>query len=452
MTRGSLKLRLLLVSALTIVLSLLLALTALDAIFRQHVELRVKSELENHLWQLIDAVSFDENDELKIVKPLADPRFDRPLSGLYWQISILERPVANSQSLWDQNLVAPQADAAAPAAWLTVPGPEQTTLAAVARTIKIQGAKKTHALQVLIAVDRAEIDGAVRDFDRELALSLGLIALLLGAGAVLQAQLGLRPLQTLADDLGRLRAGTAKRLDAPGPDEVRPLVDALNALLTDQEASIARARARAGDLAHGLKTPLTVLNSVARQIEAGAVNGAAADIREQTGLMDRHVQRQLAMTRLGAGRRYAATPVRPLIERMAASMQRLPGGDAVAWRIGVPASAALAADPDDLIELFGNLADNARKWASASVAVGFEQRGDMVVLSFEDDGPGVPSEKLESVIERGARLDPSRPGSGLGLAIVSDICDAYGWRLTLDRAALGGLRAEIAAPAAPSGR
>ena len=116
------------------------------------------------------------------------------------------------------------------------------------------------------------------------------------------------------------------------------------------------------------------------------------------------------------------------------------------------AAACLAIDPDDLTELIGNLADNARKWAHNSVTVGFEQRGDASVLSFEDDGPGVPPEKRQAVMERGTRLDRSRPGSGLGLAIVSDICDAYGWRLTLDQAASGGLRAEVVAPARPSGR
>jgi signal transduction histidine kinase len=442
-TAGSLKLRLLLVSALTIAISLLLAQLALDTIFRQHVEARVRSELENHLWQLVDAISFDDDDTLKVVKPLADPRFDRPLSGLYWQIAIAGKPASNSQSLWDQTLTAPQASAAEPAAWLTLPGPEETTLAAMARTISIQGPKENHALQVLIAVDRKEIDTAIRDFDRELAVSLGVIALLLGAGAFLQAQLGLQPLKSLAGKLKDLRAGNAPRLDSPGPDEVRPLVDELNALLADQEASIARARSRAGDLAHGLKTPLTVLNSVARQIEAGTVNGAAADIREQTNLMDRHVQRQLALTRLAPDRRYAATAVKPLIDRVAASMRRLPDGENVAWQVGVPASASLAVDPDDLMELVGNLADNARKWAKSAVIVGFEQRGDAAVLSFEDDGPGVPAEKLQTVIERGTRLDPSRPGSGLGLAIVADICSAYGWHLALDRAASGGLRAEI---------
>jgi signal transduction histidine kinase len=446
-TKGSLKLRLLLVSGLTIAFALLLALFALDAIFRQHVEARVRSEMENHLWQLIDAVSFEDADTLKIVKPLADPRFERPLSGLYWQISIAGKPVANSQSLWDQNLSVPEADPAAPATWLTIPGPEDSRLAAMARTIKMQGLNTTHALQVLIAIDRREIEGAVRDFDRELMMSLGVIAILLGAGAFLQAHLGLQPLKGMAEKLKNLREGETRRLEAPGPDEVRPLVDEVNALLTDQEASIARARARAGDLAHGLKTPLTVLNSVARQIEAGKVNGAAADIREQTGLMDRHVQRQLAITRLAPDRRYAATPVRPLIEKIAASMKRLPGGDAIAWNVAVPPAASLAADPDDLMEVVGNLADNARKYANCAVTVSFEQRGDHSILSFEDDGPGVPAEKLQTVLERGTRLDTSRPGSGLGLAIVSDVCAAYGWKFALAKAGSGGLRAEITATA-----
>jgi signal transduction histidine kinase len=451
-TAGSLRLRLLLASALTIILSLLLAQLALAAIFQQHVETRVRTELENHLWQLVDAISFDETDALKIVKPLADPRFDRPLSGLYWQISIAGKPVANSQSLWDQTLTAPQAAASAPIAWLTLPGPEDSTLAAMARTISMQGTSQSHVLQVLIAVNRKEIESAVGDFNRSLALSLGVIAVLLVAGAFLQAQLGLQPLKVLAGKLKQLREGQAKRLDAPGPDEVRPLVDELNALLGDRDASIARARERAGDLAHGLKTPLTVLNSVARQIEAGKIDGAAADIREQTGLMDRQVQRQLALTRLAPDRRYAATPVRPLIERMASSMRRLPGGDAVSWHVSIPAAASLAADPDDLTELVGNLADNARKWAASSVTVRFEQRGETSILSFEDDGPGVPADKLQSVVERGARLDPSRPGSGLGLAIVADICAAYGWRLSLDRSPSGGLRAAIEASAKPAGR
>jgi len=451
-TAGSLKLRLLLVSLLTIGLSLLFTLLALDTIFRRHVESRVRSELENHLWQLVDAVSFDDLGTLKIVKPLADPRFDRPLSGLYWQISIAGKTFANSQSLWDQTLAAPEAEVAAPAAWLTLPGPEESSLVAIVRTISMKGAKQNHALQVLIAVDRKEIDAAVRDFDRDLALSLGVIAMLLGSGAFLQAQLGLQPLKALADSLKQLREGHAKRLDAIGPDEVRPLVDELNALLAEQEASIARARSRAGDLAHGLKTPLTVLNSVARQIESGAIEGASADIREQTGLMDRHVQRQLALTRLAPDKRQTATPIKPLIERIAGSMRRLPGGEAVVWRIVVPATAALSVDADYLTELVGNLADNARKWARSSVTVGFEQRGEAAILSFEDDGPGVPPDKIQAVIERGARLDPSRPGNGLGLAIVADICAAYGWRLSLGHAQCGGLRAEIETAGKPSGR
>ncbi len=452
MTIGSLKIRLLLVSALTIFVSLLLAMLALNVIFRQHVETRVYDELENHLWQLVDAIEFDDKDKMSVSRSLADSRFDRPLSGLYWQISEAGKAVATSSSLWDQTLPAPAVADSTPAKWLTLIGPESVPLVTIARTIKIKSASAPHELQLLVAVNRSEVDKAVADFSRDLLMSLGVIAALLGVGAFVQAQLGLRPLKTLAAELKQLRSGASKRLVALGPDEVRPLVDEVNALLADQEASIARARARAGDLAHGLKTPLTVLNSVARQIDAGAINGAAADIREQTGLMDRHVQRQLAMTRLAPERRHAATPVRPVVDRIASSMRRLPSGEHITWNVGVPASAMLAVDPEDLTELLGNLADNASKWAHGAVTIGFEQRGDTGVLSVEDDGPGVPEAQRQSVIERGIRLDPSRPGSGLGLSIVADICKAYGWQLSLQQAASGGLSARIEAAARQSGR
>ena len=216
--------------------------------------------------------------------------------------------------------------------------------------------------------------------------------------------------------------------------------------MEDQDKSITRARGRAADLAHGLKTPLTVLNTVARQIEAGAVKGAANDIREQTGLMDRHVQRQLAMTRLAPERRRKTTQVRTIAERIAGSMQRLPDGATVRWTLAIPESATISADSDDLVELIGNLADNARLWAKGAASIRLEPRDGGMSLLVEDDGPGVPSELREVVIKRGKRLDPSRPGNGLGLAIVADICEAYGWQLTLGESDLGGLRAEVSIP------
>ena len=184
MTLGSLKVRLLLVSALTILMSLVLAMGALDYIFRHHVEYRAYEEMENHLWQLVDAIEFDAEDKVVVSRQLADPRFDRPLSGLYWQVSEAGKPVASSQSLWDQSIAAPIEASSSPAKWLRLTGPEAAPVASIVRTVSISSDKTKHSLQLLVAINRAEIEMAAASFDRDIALSLGLIGLILAAGRV----------------------------------------------------------------------------------------------------------------------------------------------------------------------------------------------------------------------------------------------------------------------------
>ena len=223
------------------------------------------------------------------------------------------------------------------------------------------------------------------------------------------------------------------------PAEVAPLVGELNDVLDMREKSLDRARRRAGDLAHGLKTPLTILAAVARDVRGRGLEADANEIEEQAESMNRHVERALARARLSSGRGHAATPLQPVAEKVAAALSRLPGAEDIDFDVHVVPSATVPIEQGDLTELLGNLLDNGRKWARSRVKL----RYDAPFLTIEDDGPGVPDAELSRIAERGRRLDETKQGSGLGLSIVEDIADIYGLQIIYGRSDLGGLRVEI---------
>ena len=199
------------------------------------------------------------------------------------------------------------------------------------------------------------------------------------------------------------------------PDEVGPLVSELNNVLDMRDASLERARRRAGDLAHGLKTPLTILTAIARGLRREGRVHQAEDIDEQAAAMERHVERALARARLSSGKGHMAAALRPAAERVTAALARMPEAEALTFDISVPPEATVPIEQGDLTELLGNLLDNARKWARTTVRVSFAEN----VLTVEDDGPGVAEDELRRIAERGPRLDETKPGSGLGLSIVA---------------------------------
>jgi signal transduction histidine kinase len=432
MSRGSLRLRLLVAAAISITMALVLAGMALVSIFEGQVRDRVQQELNNHLLQLVAALSVGRDGTVSVKSALADPRFDQPLSGMYWEVRPLDggEPLT-SRSLWDVTLGKSSA--------ATVTGPEGEPLIASTRTIRLEANGKEAAFELTVATHLSELSLPVESFSRQIVYYLGLIGLALLIAAWVQVSVGLSPLRALSDRLKDVAQGRRKRLEGEFPDEVAPLVGELNELLDAQEASVERARARAGDLAHGLKTPLSVLAAVARDVAGRGLKQEASEIEVQAETMRRHVERQLARARLATGHGVTAVSFREQAERVIAAMKRAPRGNSITWRLDAAPPDAVAVERQDLTELLGNLLDNARKWAKSTVAIRYANG----VLSIEDDGAGVPESELSQIAKRGVRLDEDTQGSGLGLAIVQDIVEVYGADLRFGQARLGGLAVTI---------
>ena len=294
MTRGSLRVRLLTAGAASILFAIALAGGGLLLLFERHVERRVVLELQADLRQLAAGINRAAAGELELRTAPAEPRFTEPLSGLYWQIVPLNDPLLRSRSLWDTVLDLPSDRLAdGEVHQHQIDGPRGARLLAVERSVALPERLGGGRVRVTVAIDRADIATATWSFARDLAIALPLLAAVLIAAAWAQVSIGLRPLNALHRRLGRVRAGQADRLGTAFPDELRPLAAELDHLLDAQDQAIARARTRAADLAHGLKTPLTVLDGTSEALRARGEAAAADEIAELAFAMHRHIEREL---------------------------------------------------------------------------------------------------------------------------------------------------------------
>lgn len=446
MKTGSLRVRLLGLAAVTIALALGLAWLALTILFERHVKTRVDAELASQIVWIAANMNTDAGEVSLGAEPL-DPRFQRPFGGLYWQIEPESGSPLRSRSLWDETLPRPKRDPTGPVSYQAT-GPQERRLFIRAETLSLPSSEGEQTARVLVAADYGEIEGPVAAFGRELAIALTIIGLCLAAAAALQVGVGLAPLGALRKEIVAIRAGRRLRLDPDVPSEVRPLVEEVNELLTAQDDALARARAQAGDLAHGLKTPLTVLSTIARSLVRSGNSEDATEILAQVEMMGRRIDRQLARAKLGTDR-LATSRVGTLVERLVSLIRRTPQGERIEWDLAVDPDVMVSVDQVDLAEGVGNVLDNACKWARTRVRITTEQKAQSVALCVEDDGPGVPEDQLHEIITRGTRLDGQIDGSGLGLAIVHDIVSAYRAKLDLSRSRLGGLCVRIDWPRAP---
>jgi signal transduction histidine kinase len=290
-----------------------------------------------------------------------------------------------------------------------------------------------------VGLDRREIDLAVADFRRNLILSLALLGAALVLAAWIQVSIGLRPLEIVRKRLEWVRSGMAPKLEGDFPSEVQPLAEEVNGLLDAQQRALERARHRASDLAHGLKTPITLIDSIIRDLRKSGNERAADDLEEQAQVIGRHVEHELARARLAHGRGGKGVPLRPSAERVIRAMTRLPRGEDIVWDNDLTDEAQMTIDEQDLVELLGNLIDNARKWSRGRVRVAAEDNR----LLVEDDGPGVPEAERLRIVKRGQQLDEKMLGSGLGLAIVHDIAEMHGLGVAFTDSPLGGLRVSV---------
>ena len=263
---------------------------------------------------------------------------------------------------------------------------------------------------------------------------------------VLVIRRGLSPFRIMRERLADVRQGRSARLDGEYPSEVSPLVDDLNALLEERERRVARAVAKAGDLAHGLKTPLAVLAQEIERADAGGQHVLADSMRQQVTRMRRQIESHLAQARVNAAgvAPHASANVADAVTALARTMERLHATRVPAIEVAVPAEHTVHVAFEDLEEMLGNLLDNACKWARSRVRVSSDVlAADHLAINVDDDGPGLDGSLHEQVLRRGVRADEATPGSGLGLSIVRDLADAYDGSIALARSPLGGLRAQL---------
>lgn len=448
----SIRLRLFLAALVSIALALVVAGFSLVKLFEGHVEQRFQAELSNYIRQLVGSITIEANGGITQAGSPADPRFEEPLSGLYWQIEEDGKDVLlRSRSLWDTKLILPS-DNLRPGKvdTHTIPGPAHTELLVQEQLIiyPVPGGKRS--LRIAAAIDSNELVQARHEFAEALFLSLLLLAAVLLSASWVQIVVGLRPLEAVRKGVNAVRARQRQRLEDGYPDEVMPLVAEVNTLLEAQDQAIERARTRAGDLAHGLKTPLTVLLADARKLKDKGETAIGQEIEDMAAAMQRHVERELTRTRVAAEARRVSpdTDAVHVVRGIVAALVKTPRGGRLDWQIEMPARFDAPVQADDFMEVAGNLLENASKWAKSWVRVAARNGGGAMVLEVTDDGPGVPEDMIAALGQRGARLDSQMPGTGIGLAIVKEIVEAYGGTLTLRNEATGagGLHAEALFP------
>lgn len=390
-----------------------------------------------------------------VIEPPAnlDPRADRIPAPVYWQITELTPTAAiqqaRSKSLWTAQLAIPTDELT----WMrshpnekifyNSTGPQGEPL----RTAAIYSMINQRNFVFVSAEDRRPMERDVQTFAIWTGLALIVLALGSLAAIFIQVRVGLRPLFDLTDEIASIQGGRQQRLTKTYPAEITPVAAQINAFLDYAQDIVERQRMHVGNLAHALKTPLSVLLA-----SAGASEGALPEaVRKQTETMraqvDHHLRRARAAARSQAmGER---TPVEPVFDELAVMLEQVfqDKGIIIDWR--APDDLAFRGEKQDLQEIAGNLLENACIWARKNVRIlaDFHADDQTMSLSIEDDGPGMPAERFDEVLKRGARLDESVPGSGLGLSIVDELVRAYGGHLQFDRSALGGLKVMARLPA-----
>tara|TARA_R110002020_G_scaffold34066_29_gene103895 strand:+ start:57621 stop:59030 length:1410 start_codon:yes stop_codon:yes gene_type:complete len=452
-TARSLRFRLFAYAAVVVAVALLVTGFSLSALFTRHLERRVGQELDTHLAQLTGGLRLDANSVLSLAREPVDPRFQAVFGGLYWQVvDETTGTQLTSRSLWDTSLTVP-GDALKPGETHVhdIAGPQGSQMLMHEIMVLLAAPDGEHRLRISVAIDRSEISALATGFATDLAPVLAILGGVLLLGFVLQVGEGLKPVHEVLAGISAIRNGDRRRLEAEGvPREVAPLVEEINALLDAQDQAISRARDRAANLAHGLKTPLSALASDIDRLRNRGEGEIADDIFELTQRMRRHIQRELARARLRHGRSHDKTPLKPVVDGILRALKRTPAGEDLDLQCNIGADVTVPVDPDDLNELIGNLAENAVRFARSRVVIDTEETADAIMIRIGDDGPGLDPAGMSSAMQPARRLDQSELGAGLGLAISGDITDSFGGQLDLLVSPLGGLEAKISIPLASS--
>ena len=455
MRGSSLATRLFLSATAWVVVILVITGIILSSVYRSATERAFDRRLNLYLRTLVAEVAAPDTPDHEM-QSLGEPLFELPLSGWYWEIAPVDDPKAQkkaSRSLWDKKLPKLEDQGVE----LTssgirqgyVDGPEDQRLRMVERPVDLGADGK---FRVSVAGDATEIYEETRTFDWYLAGTFAALSIVLVLTTIFQVRFGLAPLKRISDAIADIRSGRAERLEGDFPVEIATLARETNALIDANRAIVERARTHVGNLAHAIKTPLSVIVN-----EAGSRSGdpLAAKVLEQADVMRDQVAHHLERARIAARLTIVGTvtEVAPTIEALRRTMEKIHRDRGIAIDVEADATARFRGEKQDLEEMAGNLVDNACKWADSrvfiEVLVERQSATDVAPrlrIIVDDDGRGLSAAERAQVSRRGQRLDETKPGSGLGLSIVVDLAALYGGSLTLGTAPIGGLRAELVLP------
>lgn len=448
----SLSQRLILLAALLSAVILLVAGLILFALQRQVTERGFDERLGVYVKEIVADIASPPETDRPQVTDLGEPRFDLPLSGWFWQVVRIDtqRPVIrSSRSLVGGQLPRLQDLGYVQERGLTkgyIEGPDDRRLRQVERHID---AGEDGRYIIAVAAPADEILDDIRDFRNALAVTFGLLFLALIASTLFQVRLGLAPLARMRQSIGQVRVGEATRIDGDYPSDIAPLAGELNQLIDANREILDRARTQVGNLAHALKTPLSVIVNEAD----GNPGPLATKVNEQASLMRDQVNYYLDRARAAAlsGALGGVCDVTPSIEGLIRTFEKIYRSKGVVADVRGPSGLRFRGEKQDLEEMLGNLLDNAFKWTDDEVIVSLavvENGGRRTLrIDVDDNGPGLPESARADVLRRGRRLDETKPGSGLGLSIVVDLAKLYGGSVVLETSPADGLRATLILPA-----
>ncbi len=442
---GSLARRMMMIAAGWIFALLLIGGLALDRALTGLVTNQFDEQLELSLMAMVSSAELDPFGEVFFNRPLGDQRFLEPGSGFYWQISAPEMDAFASRSLWDERLeIDYNRDAVKPAFYYSNQFADER-LRVVQRSINLPGSETQW--QFVVAASLADLDNELADIRAILIWSFVLLGLGLLLMAAVQTWYGLGPLRRVRRAIARIRGAGTNRVTDPLPLEVQPMVQELNALLEHSEKQAEEARTHAGNLAHALKTPLTVVTNAASLSDPELNRIVMREVALMRRQVDHHLARARAVGRRGIG--LSRANVMESARGVERAVSRL--YPEVRFDIAGKGDADVAVERQDLDEMLGNAIENAAKYGGGSVFVTLDADpvSEHCVIWVEDDGPGIPEEERTAIFARGARLDTEKPGTGLGLAILRDVAEIYGgWVALSESEDLGGLLAELHLPRA----
>ncbi|HRA93739.1 MAG TPA: ATP-binding protein [Aestuariivirga sp.] len=456
MQSNSLSFRLIFTSAVVAVVLLVTAAFLLAYLFQQALERNFDARLRAILDGLLANVELATDGSPVMSGKISDPRFTIPLSGWYWQVSPPSHrtlPDLASESALEQRLTPTEADlqtrGSDGVASFYIKDSNGQQLRAIEQKFKLFGGEE---FSFLVAGNFDELKAEVTAFQRALYAVLTLLGLGLLLAIFLQVRVAMQPMQRMQQSLAAIRAGKAERLEGEFPHEMQPVADELNLLILAGTEIIDRARTQVGNLAHALKTPLSVLSNEAQ----GNKSDFGAKVTEQIQIMRDHVSLYLDRARRAARAQTlgAATDVEPVLAALGRTIMRINKDRGVTIEVTVTPGLKFRGEVQDLEEMAGNLIDNAAKWSKQAVKISaapvidpIDGTQNWLMITVDDDGPGIAASKRAEAVKRGKRLDETKPGSGLGLSIVTETAGMYSGNLVLGDAPLGGLRVQLRLPA-----